>query len=494
MRKAILIIGLVLPAIAGAGVLAGRPWQDPPGETVPGGLDLPWMWQATVDMDPPGPASVLAGGDTLGFRGTDIIDSEGKIAVVGRNGDYRMTLHGGWDDISAGEDVLLSPDGRRLAQPSAYQNALEIIDLTTGATTLVGATSLAGSPASSGGPASPSGSPSPGGPASPSGSPSPDSSASPSGSPSPGSSASPSGSVSSGGPASLAGSIEDLRWAGPVAWAPDGRSMLAETYTFGSDATQLVWVDLSSGAVQPLDDKQPYGSERAASRGAFAPDSRGIAVSHGSSLRLTAPDGGTRWTVDLGPRAYLAGTGAFHPDGTRIAIANLDGCLEDCDAAALAARRWTITYRDAATGAPTTGPELPAVTGMAVRAVGWSQGRDLVVLRHEPEHDAYRDTSRGADRAWDDTGWWETGHVTLLGLGTDGGTRVLLDPPDGVLTLDVAQDLVQAGRFGGPVPTAGPFPARPIIAWALVPLACLAIVFTPLLFWLAAVRRRRRNT
>ncbi|MEU4564257.1 hypothetical protein AB0F72_38240 [Actinoplanes sp. NPDC023936] len=428
MRKKILIVAVavVIGALAVAGIV--RPGRVAPGDVVPGGLDLPWMWQATVGMDAPGRASVLVGGDTLGFRGNDLFDAEGKVAVVGRGGDYRMLLHGGWDSIAAGEDVLLSPDGRRVVRPPADQDGLEVIDLESGRSTFHPPPEFA----------------------------------------------------------AAASPLQAPGWSGPVAWAPDGRSVLAEVYA--GDDTHLVLLDLETGATQPIGERIPRWQRRTASRAAFAPDGRHLAITAGEQVRLVDRTGKMIWAAELGDRAYLAGTGAFTPDGSRIAIAQLSGCLDRCDHDALAARSWTIGYLDAATGKPAAGPSLPAVTGSAIRALGWSQGRDLVVLRYEPEEDAYRDSRGDATvAAWNDTGWWETVHITLLALPPSGTARTLLDPPDGVLTMDVSQDLLQAGSFGGPTPVADPFPARGIIGWALVPFACLAIILTPAIF---ALRRR----
>ncbi|MBB2947481.1 hypothetical protein FB565_007252 [Actinoplanes lutulentus] len=426
-----ILIGVAVVGLAAAGV--ARPWRDAPGDVVPSGLELPWMWQATVDMDPPGRASMLVGGDTIGFNGTDIFDSEGKIAVVGRGGDYRTLLNGGWDSIVAGEDVLLSPDGRRVVRPAVDQDGLEVIDLESGASRVYPAPDLAVAAA----------------------------------------------------PTQAPG------WSGPVAWAPDGRSVLAEVYA--GDDTHLALLDLETSAVAPIGDRILGWTRRSASRAAFAPDVRHIAVSSGTSVMLVDRAGEAAWTTDLGDRAYLGGTGAFSPDGKLIAISQLEGCLDRCDRDALAARRWTITYLDAVTGAVVAGPAFPAVTGSAVRVLGWSRGRDLVVLRYSPEDGAYREAiDDGSVQGWNDTGWYETGHVTLQSLSPGGEARTLLDPPDGVLTMDVAQDLLQAGAFGGAVPAANPFPARPIIFWALVPIACLGVILVPLVFWGVTVIRRRR--
>ncbi|MEV6302839.1 WD40 repeat domain-containing protein [Actinoplanes sp. NPDC051861] len=432
MRKRIAVAGLVVAVLALAGIT--RPWQgpEPVGDVVPGGLTLPWMWQATVRMDPPGQVSVLAGGDTIGFQGTDIFDSEGKVAAVGRDGRYRTLLYAGKNSIIAGEEVLLSPDGRRVAQEfledsTASGTGLDIVDLSTGRSTLYG------------------------------------------------------------------GGLPDGRCCIPVAWAPDGRSLLVETYdTAPADSVdpkiRLGLLDLATDRVVTFGASHPaWVNVRTASRGAFAPDGQRIAITEGDTIRLVDRAGTTVWSTKLPPNRYLAGAGAFSADGTRIAIADLDGCVRDCDFAALGRRRWTVSYLDAATGQPAGGPGLAAVTGSAIRALGWSQGRDLVILRYSPEEGAAREPTNGY---WNDTGWEETGHVTLMALEPGGGTRTLLDPPDGVLTMDVARDLLEAGRFGGPVPRAEPFPARGIVVVALIPIGLVLLVVTG--FALLLIRRRRR--
>jgi len=433
---AILLVALALPWAVSRSQPA--PWTPADGgDAVPAKLHLPWMWQATVQMDPPGAASVLFGGDSIGLHGTDLFDSEGKLAVVGRRGDYRMLLYSGMDSIAAGESALLSPDGSRVAQEflegsGLNQNAgLVIIDLTTGESEGYGMT-------------------------------------------------------------------REGICCGPVAWAPDGGSLVVDIlgddliydqYTgIGMRPRRLALLDLATGSLTPLSEYRPAQNVRTASRAAFSPDGQLIALTEGNTVRLVDRTGSVRWSTDLGDRTHLAGVGAFTRDGAQIATVTLDGCLNECDRAALAARRWSVGFLDTRTGTPTAGPRLEPVTGMAIRALGWSQGRDLVILRYEPEQDA----RKTRNREWNDTGWSETGHVTLVALAPDGSTRVLIDPPDSVLTMDVAHDLLEAGRFGGPSPTAAMFPARRIILVAVVPVAGLLLVAGMLVALLVHCRRSQR--
>src|SRR5690606_22765311 len=125
---------------------------------------------------------------------------------------------------------------------------------------------------------------------------------------------------------------------------------------------RFVLLDLVTGTSTVLSDYLSFHELRAASQGAFAPDGAHLVLSEGSTVRMVDRNGETLWSRDLGPRRHLAGVGAFTPDGTRIVTVTLDGCLDHCDEAALAARRWTFGYLDAATGADASGPTLPPVT------------------------------------------------------------------------------------------------------------------------------------
>ena len=80
----------------------------------------------------------------------------------------------------------------------------------------------------------------------------------------------------------------------------------------------------------------------------------------------------------------------------------------------------------------------------------------------------------------------------LVALRPGGGTRALLQQPaHHVGDLDVAQDLLRDGRFGGPAPKPAAFPAATwLYPTALGVLA--AIVLPPWVGWLLVRRARRR--
>ncbi len=362
-----------------------------PADAVPGKLHLPWMWQATVEQDPRGPASVLFTGSGLGLSGSDLIDHEGKVAVVGRDGSYRMMLYGG-SEVTPGDDVLLSPNGTFVAQgfkAGAEKDGWVVVtDLGTGKSR------------------------------------------------------------------AFRGVNGATCCGRPVAWAPDGKSLLAIDFNqepthfdpvtgTGVQPARLWLLDLTTGGTrQIVGDLGDLNKLRSASLAAFSPDGKRIAVTVGDELRMIDVTGRTLWTSTLEPGRYLAGTAAFTPDDTKIVTVAVEGCRTDCDAPALAARQWHVGYLDARTGTNADGPPIDPVTGMAVRAVGWRHGTDLAAVVYQPDRRLSKEMLAGTTG----TGLTETGHVTLVALRQSHAPEVLLDPPNEVLALDVAQDLLRSGR------------------------------------------------
>ncbi|MBF9134488.1 hypothetical protein I0C86_36995 [Plantactinospora sp. S1510] len=432
-----LVVVLLVAAALTLPAVWYRPLPSPAtGEAaVPARVWTPWMWQGTVAQAPAGPATLLFSGDGFGLRGTDLFDHEGKVAVVGQDGSYRMLLYGGAQTV-VGEEVQVSPNGRYVAQghlAGTDPGWLVVTDLTDGRSR------------------------------------------------------------------TITGPDGTTCCAEPVAWAPDGDSVLVmdrPAYPVGFDPVtgygiapaRLVLLDLTTGVsrvlVEELGDRWKL---RTASLAAFSPDGAWIALTQGSRVSLLNRSGAVAWTRDLGPGRHLAGVGAFSPDGRRIATVALDGCQDECDRAALAARTWRFGYLDAASGVDTDGPAIGPVTAMAVRALGWRLGTDLVALTYRPENDA----RKAADVPFNDTGWFEVGDATLVALRPGGGSDVLVDSPGEVLAMDVPRDLLESGRFGGPARQPAPFPARPLILLPAVPLVVVLIgVAVPVIFW---VRRRRRR-
>ena len=116
---------LVVPSTLIPGRHAPTAGTGPDPAAVPARVHMPFPWQARVTQAPPGPATVMFSGDGA-LRGIDALNGEDRVAVVGRDGSYRMLNYNG--GAVAGEDVQLSPDGRYVAQADNSS----VIDLTTG--------------------------------------------------------------------------------------------------------------------------------------------------------------------------------------------------------------------------------------------------------------------------------------------------------------------------------------------------------------------------
>jgi hypothetical protein len=424
---AVLAAGLTVPTwLFGA---SGAPAAGDGGDAVPARLHMPWMWQGTVAQSPPGPASVLFSDDSGGLRGEDhFFDDEGKVAVVGRDGAYRMLLYGNYVEMVAGENVLLSPDGREVAHDhvASDQGWMVVTDLSTGESR------------------------------------------------------------------TYRGPDGELCCGEPVAWAPDGRALLVLAHigpTTDHLPSYLALLDLTTGRARKLLDLGDRWKLRTASLAAFSPDGRHIALNVFEEIRLLDTEGETIWRHSLGPRRVLAGVGAFTPGGGLVTTLTLDGCLERCDTAALAARRWRVGYLDARTGAEAMGPALPVVSGLAVRALGWRHASDLVVLSYRPAPGAAK-----TELEWDDTAYSVVGDVTLLALAPEREPETLLDPPDAVIGIDVARDLLTAGRFGGASPRPSVFPARWVIVFPLIGFGYPTIAVAGIGWALLHRWRRRRRT
>ncbi|AVT29409.1 hypothetical protein C6361_07785 [Plantactinospora sp. BC1] len=386
---------LVVAAAQAPGWLAARR-DAAPAEIVPGQVRNPWLWQATVDQHPVGPASVLFfTANTRYFESTGV--------VVGRDGGYRLL------PINIGEEHgLLSPDGRWYLRPGTGG----LLDLRSGDERRTHPPGLR-----------------------------------------------------------------------PLAWSPDGRSVVAtrnnddQVITYGPDNRQLndpakpddlLVVDPWSGVQRVL----PVGVFASHSAAAWSPDGSALAVTGPADPaaqlaereRLMVVDpvsGAVRWRVELGERQRLAGRAAWTPDGGRIALLTHDGCTTRCaDIAETLRRSWRIEFLDAATGRPAGAP-VP-VTGSATELVSW-RGTDPVVERQSPETDH------------------EKRQTALAAVTAGGAEQVLLTAPAGVSDLEVPGDLLARAAFGGSDPRPSPFAAPPWLIAAFAVALLLAVLL--LLRW-----------
>jgi hypothetical protein len=104
-------------------------------------MRIPVPLQPNLVDAPNGPASVIVTGPG-GFDANDLFGFDDRAIVVGRDGMYRYVRD--VNSVDAGENLLLSPDGRYLAGPadlegvdtdestSDWQSTAGVMDLTTG--------------------------------------------------------------------------------------------------------------------------------------------------------------------------------------------------------------------------------------------------------------------------------------------------------------------------------------------------------------------------
>jgi hypothetical protein len=427
----VVVVGLLLVvpvSLAGTG-----PGRDVPADgdgAVPGTFHRLWPWQQSVVEAPSGPAVLLVSGDAGINMGT--FDLPGKVesilAVVGADGSYRTVLDNNMY-TQAGQSMLLSPDGRYVAGADTLENpdrwqerAIRVLDLTTGEVRHLAAGQQ----------------------------------------------------------------LPNTRFWSPVAWSPDGTSLLVLTdYDRpGDQQGLLLLMDVATGSVRKLLDLPLTRDLHEVHFVAYSPDSRRVAVVAGQRLVVVdTVDGTQRTLAELGPRQRLAGTGAWSLDGRRLAVFTFEGCDGKCTPQERNARTWRLDYLDAETGAPATGDRFDTLTGAAVRVVGFQRDGAAVVVRYVDEAMPNAEATES-----DGTFYKDVIEADLMALRPGGGQRQLLRKPVGdVWDVDVPRNLVVDGRFGGPSPGPALFP---LPWWLYAILAFLAVVVpTPAVGWWALRRR-----
>lgn len=240
------------------------------------------------------------------------------------------------------------------------------------------------------------------------------------------------------------GRVRGLPHGLPVGWAPDGRLLVRH----GTAGLRLLGVGTGEIRSLPL---AVGGGDRLVA--AFSADGRRLAVEVGDRLRILDLVSGAEQVLPRRVGSRLAGAGAWTPDG-RLAVWDLvSGCAEGCELPMPGVGEFRLTLRDpdpddnrtpgtdADPGSEPgsdggSDPGFGLVDGQLPRLLGWLPDGSAVVRTYRPQTPA-------ADDA---------GGAELVALRPDGGRARLVDLPASAHDVDVARDLLLAGRFGGTPP------------------------------------------
>ncbi|MEV6964001.1 hypothetical protein AB0M47_02720 [Hamadaea sp. NPDC051192] len=362
--------------------------------SIPDRLAFPPAFWPSVTGSPAGPASVLFGGQGFAPDHPErLLENEGDLAVVGATSDvYRMLRVTGYE-THAGEDVLLSPDGRSLALPSGITGTPSLLDLSTG-----GKVKLKGFSAGD--------------------------------------------------------------YVTPMAWSPDGRT-LAVLVNRGS--TQIGLVDVPDGSFRAVSTVDPASFARGFDV-AFAPDGRQWAYLNEGKIIIVRPDLTEVGRIDVGPSTWLAGKGAWAPDGRLMTVTLADGHwqLRGIDLATILSGQPAATANGRAWSVE--GSELAAV-----RLLGWIGPQPVVA--------AYKRARNTVTGGRPETHYQAVASVELWRL-TDKDPEVLLTAPDNLMSIDISDSAIAGGltrpadppRYGilTVLAVAGPLMIASVIGWVLL--------------------------
>ena len=254
------------------------------------------------------------------------------------------------------------------------------------------------------------------------------------------------------------GRVRTLTGGGPLAWAPDSRSLVlvdpGENTGPVVAFVTLRLVDVDSGAVRWQHSEQLTHGLQSGLAVAVSPDGTRVAVEVDSVLSVYQGDTQLWGPIGIGGN-WLAGPAAWTPDGSRLTILKSDGLL---------------TYMNSAEGLKVDAVGYPALAGAAraPQLIGWRGGQPVVIAGNR---------------------------VLLLGAANadfEGEVTQLLAAPEGSRELQIAAEaLAKPLREPGP-PQPGPALARyRFVLWDALKLLCATGV--ALLLDLRARRRRRRR-
>ncbi|SNT66247.1 hypothetical protein SAMN05421812_13528 [Asanoa hainanensis] len=274
----------------------------------------------------------------------------------------------------------------------------------------------------------------------------------------------------------------------PVAWSPDGRTLvvrdtLPPADPGGNQLRDVLSIVAPSGEQIRLAEADRV--EELGSPVAFAPDSARLAFQNGRTVSVVDLGGRRLSSFTLPPETQLAGKGAWSTDGRTLTVTRREGM------------RWSLRSVDPATGRDLGALDTPAVSGVsAIRLLGWSADGSARVVAYQPaataevRFDIFLEMAQRLAYA-------NVSTVQVLALGRGASTpTTLLTAPRGVVAIDVADNVIRGGqvRHANPPTGAGPrFWFWTALVTVLLAGTVLYATRKRLALWLDDQRVRRRR-
>ncbi|MGW1452400.1 hypothetical protein ACWCO3_29645 [Micromonospora sp. NPDC002411] len=244
----------------------------------------------------------------------------------------------------------------------------------------------------------------------------------------------------------LSSPVDRSVWSTPVGWSADGGSLVVSdevpvafdgaTYTTVLSAVTVAgkrWTRLAAGAQEAY-----VGSTVAAAPGR-------LAYQYGRTVAVTDLAGRELSSFVLPDGTWLAGKGAWRPDGTNLTLA----------ARGTTTTEWTLRQVDPANGRDVGPLALPAVSGVvSIRLLGWAPDGSALVAAYLP--DPVAPDLPLEEQSNPPTSDQRVRTVRVLAL-TPGATapRTVLTAPDQVIAVDVADQVIRSGRVRDAQPPGG---------------------------------------
>ncbi len=245
----------------------------------------------------------------------------------------------------------------------------------------------------------------------------------------------------------------------PLAWSPDGRTLLVAKFASGSLVRwdSLALQNADSGEYRRLTAVEPpdiVNGPVPFNAAAFSRDGSRVAYQSGSRLVVLDLGGKVQSTATLPAGARLSGKGSWTPDGRAIVIA--------VPGEASGRPQWSFETVDAATGKIGRRIDLPTISDAAtVRMLGWSAGGSAVVVAFRPEAASLAKKER--KEILGGVAFEDVRAIEVLSLSSGAGEPQPIlrpQPTTAVLAIDIADRAITRGPEQEGSPAASPEPVQ----------------------------------